>query len=112
MSYNAYVYPAPGARDDSTYARCVETWYPDQGPPPAEAEYQAGHAAGAAIVARILLRNERNRRLAASDRYVLPDYPHASEEARQAWLAYRQALRDLPENTVDPTAPDWPERPA
>lgn len=58
------------------------------------------------------LRNERNARLTASDRYALPDYPHASEAARQAWLDYRQALRDLPGNTVDPTAPDWPEMPA
>ena len=29
----------------------------------------------------------------------------------EEWVAYRQALRDLPENTEDPTNPVWPEQP-
>lgn len=32
-------------------------------------------------------------------------------EQYQAWLAYRQALRDLPAGTVDPEAPTWPTEP-
>ena len=28
-----------------------------------------------------------------------------------AWKAYRQALRDLPANTTDPTNPTWPTKP-
>lgn len=42
-----------------------------------------------------LLREKRNVLLADSDKYVLPDFPHASNEQKEAWLAYRQALRDL-----------------
>lgn len=109
MSFNAHVHPAPGARDDSTYARCVDTWYEGQGDPPTEAEYEAGHAAGAAIVASAMLRNERNRRLLACDWTQLPDVPEA---IRDAWLDYRQALRDLPDQVADPANPDWPPRPA
>ena len=27
--------------------------------------------------------------------YSIPDFGHASEEVKQAWLTYRQELRDL-----------------
>jgi hypothetical protein len=29
----------------------------------------------------------------------------------EEWVAYRQALRDLPANTEDPTNPEWPDPP-
>jgi hypothetical protein len=32
-------------------------------------------------------------------------------EIRQAWLEYRQALRDLPTVTEDPANPVWPVAP-
>ncbi|MEG6550184.1 tail fiber assembly protein [Desulfocurvibacter africanus] len=62
------------------------------------------------------IRAERDRCLTASDRFVLPDYPHADTALLQAWLDYRQALRDLPEQAGFPwdgpdTAP-WPEQPS
>ena len=57
------------------------------------------------------LREERNKRIAETDYLAMPDYSHPTEEAKQAWLDYRQALRDLPANTTDPTAPVWPEAP-
>ena len=39
------------------------------------------------------------------------DYPHPTPEIKQAWLDYRQSLRDLPSNTEDPTNPVWPTPP-
>ena len=57
------------------------------------------------------LRSKRNMFLDQSDKYIVADYPHPSPEARQAWLDYRQALRDLPANTVDPANPVWPVQP-
>ena len=58
-------------------------------------------------------RTERNRRLAETDWWVLPD-----RTPTQAQLDYRQALRDLPE-TTDPYVDEhsnivnvtWPEVP-
>lgn len=58
-------------------------------------------------------RTERNRRLAETDWWVLPD-----RSPTQAQLDYRQALRDLPE-TADPYVDEhsnivnvtWPEIP-
>lgn len=34
-----------------------------------------------------------------------------TEEEKQAWAVYRQALRDLPENTENPLEPNWPAKP-
>jgi hypothetical protein len=57
------------------------------------------------------LRENRNQLLDKTDRYTTIDYPHPTEEAKQAWLDYRQALRDLPSNTTDPENPVWPQAP-
>ena len=42
-----------------------------------------------------MLRTERDRRIAETDYMAMPDYP-LSDAKREAVLAYRQALRDLP----------------
>ena len=42
------------------------------------------------------LREERDKKLLETDKYSINDWPHPSEEVKQAWLTYRQALRDLP----------------
>jgi len=57
------------------------------------------------------LREQRNTRIAQTDYLATIDYPHPTPEAKQAWLDYRQALRDLPSNTTDPENPVWPEAP-
>ena len=57
------------------------------------------------------LRTKRNTLLDQTDKYIVADWPHSTPEARQAWLDYRQALRDLPANTEDPANPVWPTRP-
>ena len=44
------------------------------------------------------LRHERNIKLLETDKYSINDWPHASEEVKQSWVTYRQALRDLPAN--------------
>ena len=52
------------------------------------------------------LRSERDRRLTETDYFALSDVTLTSEMA-----AYRQELRDLPANTVNPTSPVWPVKP-
>lgn len=59
----------------------------------------------------LITRRERNRRLLESDRLMLPDYP-IDEATRQAVIAYRQALRDLPEQEGWPENVQWPICPA
>ena len=57
------------------------------------------------------LRTKRNTLLAQTDYVATIDYPHATPEKKQEWLDYRQALRDLPDNTEDPANPVWPTAP-
>ena len=55
-----------------------------------------------------LIREKRNRLLAETDWMVLSDTTEISDD----WKNYRQALRDLPANTSDPTNPTWPTKPS
>ncbi|EQB09673.1 tail fiber assembly protein [Novosphingobium lindaniclasticum] len=57
------------------------------------------------------LRTKRDKLLAASDFTQVPDSPFTAAE-REEWRLYRQALRDLPETTLDPSAVAWPNAPA
>ena len=54
------------------------------------------------------LRSTRNAKLSDTDWTQVADAP----VDQAAWAAYRQALRDLPANTVDPFNPVWPVEPA
>ena len=56
----------------------------------------------------IQLRIKRDARLQKCDWTQTNDIGLENEEE---WLAYRQALRDLPVNSEDPTNPVWPEQP-
>lgn len=58
-----------------------------------------------------VLRKERDSILSKTDKYTIPDWPHPTSVVKQAWLDYRQALRDLPANTTDPENPVWPTPP-
>ena len=58
------------------------------------------------------LRKERDDLLVKTDKYALPDWPHASLAKQTEWLEYRQALRDLPSTTEDPANPIWPTVPS
>lgn len=71
-------------------------------------EEQTAHTAMMEEAAWRSLREMRNGFLADCDWTVATDSPMDVP----AWLIYRQALRDLPANTTDPTAPDWPTPPA
>ena len=82
-----------------------------------EAEAEAARLAeyNSAAARAIRLRTERDARLAATDKYLLADYPISTEELGNI-RTYRQALRDLP---AQPGAPwdggggltPWPELP-
>ena len=69
-----------------------------------------------------LLREKRNKILVESDRYALPDFPHLNEATKQAFLSYRQALRDVMQNNtptlvattleLDESSVIWPAEPS
>ena len=94
---------------------CGETWesikFPEGYEKPPKEEFEA--KLKELIDAQPLkeLRQERNRRLAEVDWVFSTDYQMEDEE-RSVWVAYRQALRDLPSVTEDPTNPMWPTKPS
>ena len=55
-------------------------------------------------------REKRNALIAETDFMAMPDYP-LDEERKAAVLAYRQALRDVPEQAGFPRQIDWPTKP-
>jgi len=89
-------------------------WH-DSRPQPSEAQIQAKIAELEAAEPLRLLRQQRNQLLQQTDWRATVDYPNSD---KQAWLDYRQALRDLPE-TADPQLDEngqlinivWPEEP-
>lgn len=72
-----------------------------------EAVIQANKEAEELALAWINLRARRSQLLSDCDWTQVPDAP----VDKAAWAAYRQQLRDLPENTVDPANPVWPTPP-
>ena len=82
--YNRVVWDPSNTAPQPTLAQCEAAWQEILAEQPMK-----------------LLRQERNRRLVASDLYAIVDFPHPTETEKQAWLTYRQALRDLP-STASP----------
>jgi hypothetical protein len=56
-----------------------------------------------------LVRAKRDRLLGLSDWTQVADAALTSEE-RQGWVAYRQALRDVPQTQTDPDSIVWPDK--
>jgi len=62
------------------------------------------------VVAWAALRTSRNLLLTDCDWTQLSDAQLTSAQVTE-WQTYRQALRDLPATTVDPTVVEWPTPP-
>jgi hypothetical protein len=91
------------------------SWLSPEIPKPTRAQVEAKIAELKAAEPMRLLRVERDRLIAETDWWVLPDRTPTSEQ-----LAYRQALRDLPDTSspvLDPTSRigisgvSWPVKP-
>ena len=72
---------------------------------------EAAWKAGAKARAREVMRLQRDTLLRESDWTRLDDVA-ISAAKKTKWATYRQSLRDLPANTVDPEKPAWPIRPS
>ena len=61
------------------------------------------------------LRQRRNQLLTETDWVTLKAIDDSNDglgiQLPQVWMDYRQALRDLPANTIDPANPVWPVKP-
>lgn len=57
------------------------------------------------------VRSQRDALIAATDYLMATDYP-LTDEKRQELTVYRQALRDVPEQSGFPTEIAWPTKPS
>ena len=57
-----------------------------------------------------MIRSQRDAKLSATDYLVVPDYPISPEDL-EAVNVYRQALRDIPEQSGFPKNVQWPVEP-
>lgn len=55
------------------------------------------------------IRGKRNTLLSESDWSIMEDAN--PKPSKQAWLDYRQALRDIPQNFTNPEDVIWPQKP-
>ena len=110
--YDALMALVPNAKFERKQG--VYNWK-DERPQPSEEEIQAKIQELEAAEPMRLLREDRNKRLQETDWRATVDYPDTDKEA---WLTYRQSLRDLP-STASPeldvqgnlTNVTWPTKP-
>lgn len=98
---NAVLGPCPDEQGESTLEGligCLDFY----GYPKGELKTDEEYAAEA--------REKRNALIAETDFMAMPDYP-LDDEKKAAVLAYRQALRDVPEQAGFPRQIDWPVKP-
>ena len=90
--------------DEATFNSIVK-WTDPETAPIAWAAVQSAGKAGENIVSWRQLRWKRDELLEETDWWLMRG------NAPEDQLAYRQALRDLPENTANPAEPVWPTKP-
>lgn len=106
-----YGYPGSGfSNTGNDYEQLI--WYDTEIPKPTLEELTEKWNEYVAAQPLKDLRKERDDLLIKTDKYALPDWPHASLAKQTEWIEYRQALRDLPGNTEDPANPVWPTVPS
>ena len=80
-------------------------WFNNDIPKPTEEELNAKWEEMKDEYELNLFRIERDALLKESDLYVISDYPHKTPEIKEAWIAYRQALRDSTKDKILPSPP-------
>jgi uncharacterized protein YjiS (DUF1127 family) len=101
-----------GVFDYDSYTTYESIKFPEGYEKPPKEEFEAKLQELIAAQPLKELRTKRNTLLEQTDRYALPDWPHASLAKQTEWIEYRQALRDLPRLTEDPANPVWPVQPS
>jgi hypothetical protein len=92
----------------------VFAWKTKDFPKPDDDDVHAYFKANEERFRAAFIRKVRNEALTATDARVTtpPDAPAGFMKANvEAWCVYRQALRDVPQQTTFPFHTDWPERP-
>ena len=99
------------AEAEKEYTNSVEWRKPDGSISMSPADFVVDYSAVGPVVELLMLREERNKKLAATDWTQFNDSP-LSDSKKTEWSTYRQALRDITISTQSIFSVTWPTEPS
>ena len=99
------------AEAEKEYTNSVEWRKPDGSISMSPADFVVDYTAVGPVVELLMLREERNKKLAATDWTQFNDSP-LSDSKKTEWSTYRQALRDITSSTQSIFSVNWPTEPS
>ena len=99
------------AEAEKEYTNSVEWRKPDGSISMSSADFVVDYSAVGPVVELLMLREERNKKLAATDWTQFNDSP-LSDSKKTEWSTYRQALRDITSSTQSIFSVTWPTEPS
>lgn len=114
---NAYDFITAHPIDGETGLQCgppyIFAWRNKEIEKPADEDVHEHFRANDERLRARFIRSLRNEALANTDHRVVtpPDAPQGITKNVDEWLAYRQALRDMPQQADFPAKAVWPKRP-
>lgn len=99
------------AEAEKEYTNSVEWRKSDGSISMTPADFVVDYSAVGPVVELLMLREERNKKLAATDWTQFNDSP-LSDSKKTEWSTYRQALRDITSSTQSIFSVTWPTEPS
>ena len=99
------------AEAEKEYTNSVEWRKPDGSVSMSPSDFVVDYSAVGPVVELLMLREERNKKLAATDWIVTKAFETGSS-VPESWKTYRQALRDITISTQSIFSVTWPTEPS
>ena len=99
------------AEAEKEYSNSVEWRKPDGSVSMSPSDFVLDYSAVGPVVELLMLREERNKKLAATDWIVTKAFETGSS-VPESWKTYRQALRDITSSTQSIFSVTWPTEPS
>ena len=99
------------AEAEKEYTNSVEWRKPDGSISMSSADFVVDYSVVGPVVELLMLREERNKKLAATDWIVTKAFETGSS-VPESWKTYRQALRDITSSTQSIFSVTWPTEPS
>ena len=99
------------AEAEKEYTNSVEWRKPDGSVSMSPSDFVLDYSVGGPVVELLMLREERNKKLAATD-WVVTKAFETGGGVPESWKTYRQALRDITISTQSIFSVTWPTEPS
>ena len=99
------------AEAEKEYTNSVQWRKPDGSVSMSPSDFVVDYSAVGPVVELLMLREERNKKLAATD-WVVTKALETGSSVPESWKTYRQALRDITSSTQSIFSVTWPTEPS